>query len=450
MASLCNICCEPHNKSTRRNVQCNFSDCNFEACKSCVRHYLLETAQDPHCMNCRKAWSQEFIVEKLNRSFVTSDYKTHRTKLLCEREISKLPESMAAAENVRKSELLMNEYHVMEAEVDKFVERLRVMRVAANQKFHEAQRVISGDKKQEAKREFVMPCQSDDCRGFLSTGYKCGLCSLFTCSKCLEVIGPSKDEPHECKEENLQSAEMIRNDTKPCPKCGIRIFKIDGCDQMWCSSCHTAWSWKSGRVDNGVVHNPHFYEFQRNNNGGVAPRVAGDVVCGGLIPHHQFRQHIGTKLTNEVMRNSLSNLHQTLAHIIHWNLTNFRNRGIESDEKKEDMRINYILGRITKEGMAAQIYRIDAVRRKESEEVQIFEILNEVGIETFATLQTSPLVNAEFEKLVADQLTQLDRLRVYCNGQFAKICKTYHRVVPKIEADWSFTRQRPHNLAAKT
>ena len=49
----CNICCEKFNKSLNAKVICPFANCNFEACKTCTRTYLLGTTNDPHCMNCK-------------------------------------------------------------------------------------------------------------------------------------------------------------------------------------------------------------------------------------------------------------------------------------------------------------------------------------------------------------------------------------------------------------
>ena len=49
---------------------------------------------------------------------------------------------------------------------------------------------------------------------------------------------------------------------------------------MWCVRCHTAFSWKTGALAHGVVHNPHFYDFRRRE--GSAPRAPGDVPCGGM------------------------------------------------------------------------------------------------------------------------------------------------------------------------
>jgi hypothetical protein len=41
---------------------------------------------------------------------------------------------------------------------------------------------------------------------------------------------------------------------------------------MWCVECKTAFSWKSGNVVNGNIHNPHYYEFLRQSQGFV-PRA---------------------------------------------------------------------------------------------------------------------------------------------------------------------------------
>jgi hypothetical protein len=123
------------------------------------------------------------------------------------------------------------------------------------------------------KLKFIMNCQVEGCKGYLSTKYKCGLCEKYTCSGCLLV----KEEGHECKEDDLSTVKMIREETKACPKCTTRISKIDGCDQMWCVECKTAFSWKTGHIVNGAIHNPHYYDFLRQTQGFV-PRA--DNPCG--------------------------------------------------------------------------------------------------------------------------------------------------------------------------
>ena len=87
---------------------------------------------------------------------------------------------------------------------------------------------------------------------------KCG-----TCSKCLEIKGDTQDADHTCDENNVKSAEIIKKDTKACPKCGTRIFKIYGCNQMWCTGCNTAFNWATGAIyaSNAQFHNPHYVYF---------------------------------------------------------------------------------------------------------------------------------------------------------------------------------------------
>lgn len=97
--------------------------------------------------------------------------------------------------------------------------------------------------------------------------------------------GDAQDTPHVCNPDNLASAKLIDAETRACPKCGARVYKISGCNQMFCTACNDcAFDWVTGRVET-VIHNPHYYEFQRQLNGGQAPRVPGDILCGREIDH---------------------------------------------------------------------------------------------------------------------------------------------------------------------
>ena len=64
----------------------------------------------------------------------------------------------------------------------------------------------------------------------------------------------------ECDKEAVETMKMLNKDTKPCPSCGTMIHKVSGCNQMWCPSCKNAFDWRSGRIERGVIHNPHYYQ----------------------------------------------------------------------------------------------------------------------------------------------------------------------------------------------
>jgi len=68
------------------------------------------------------------------------------------------------------------------------------------------------------RKKFIHKCPSKDCKGFVSTAYKCGICEKFTCSKCLEIKGDTQNAEHICDENNVKSAEIVDD---------VVIFKED-------------------------------------------------------------------------------------------------------------------------------------------------------------------------------------------------------------------------------
>ena len=267
-SATCPCCVEPYNKGARTEVKCHFGDCNYSSCKECVRTYLTGTTNEPHCMKCRKKWDLEFTKASLNSSFMQKEYRAHRQTILADRTISQIQEYYPDA-------ILMNQRRKDEAEaavVQKEVDELHKLVAEKYRKINEIRTRHTKASESAERRKFVMPCQTSECRGMLSTAYKCDLCEKFTCAKCLESIEGAKED-HVCVPANVETAEEIRKNTRPCPNCGCRISKIDGCDQMWCIECKTAFSWSKGTVEVGIVHNPHYYQWMRQNGG--MPRTDG-------------------------------------------------------------------------------------------------------------------------------------------------------------------------------
>lgn len=322
----CSVCCEGFNKSTRKPLACGF--CNYESCTSCSKEYLLGTTQDPHCMSCRKLWNREFMDTAFSSTFVNKDYKKHRETILIDRERSLLPATMPYAEGLQKAMKIEKEVNELRDQVKamgadrrqpmyvimtangfdqleemcqkellyntlkvriRYLSRMREILLAGGE---------GGGDRGEA-RKFMRACPADGCRGFLSSQWKCGLCEIWVCPDCHDIVG--KEEPgssirdkkaeHMCKAENVESAKLIAKDSRPCPNCASLIFKIEGCDQMFCVQCHTAFSWRTGKIEQGRIHNPHYYEIIRRG-GGVVPRAAGDQECGGPPDAVRLTRHV--------------------------------------------------------------------------------------------------------------------------------------------------------------
>ena len=450
----CPVCCEAYNKSTRNCITCP-SGCDFSACKECIRTYLTSNTKDPNCMNCSAMWSFRFCSEKLNKSFMSTNYMSHRADVLIEREMSMVPATMeTACRRKQINDLKEEQFKIIEArnKLLRDVNALGTTFSRINEEIYALERKTKGN-----ARKFVMPCPAPECRGFLSTQYKCEICSLWTCKTCCSIIGDGKDDPHECSEDAVASTELIRQSTHPCPTCGIRITKISGCDQMWCVECRTAFSWKTGVIETGVVHNPHFYEYReltgnQPNNGNDRPLT----MCDNLdpVPFQTFNNIILLPLSRFYDKKQIEcpgeillfqRIYGLYAHMTHYELTGGR-RDIQMLENNEESRVEYILGNITKEHLRAVVSNKDKKRRRLVETTNVMEVYCEVSKDVLNSILNFPTPDMndldDLVKHIMDCFQQLDNVREYCNGQWREISASNGITTHFITYDFTPTRRK--------
>lgn len=257
MASMeCSICTENFTLSLRKKVHC--AKCEAVACLSCYKKYICETINDPHCMFCKNFWDMDFVYSTFSYHFMNTLWKESRGNVLFSREQSYFPATMEVIERMVKVEdiekLKIGIYH----QIDDLKRQIDIH----NQNI---KKILNKNLKQttETSRFSNRLCITENCKGILEkrTG-ECILCSKTTCISCNT---PKLNDEHECKKEDIDTWEMINRGSKPCPICSTLIFKNGGCDQMWCIQCHTAFSWKTGVVENRRIHNPHYFEYLRAN-----------------------------------------------------------------------------------------------------------------------------------------------------------------------------------------
>jgi hypothetical protein len=99
------------------------------------------------------------------------------------------------------------------------------------------------------------PCPNRGCHGLLDSNDCCALCAT-TCYKCRMP----NDDNHVCTEDALKTVAFINQSCKPCPVCRVNVYKGGGCDDMWCTRCKHAYSWRTGQLLTITprYHNPHF------------------------------------------------------------------------------------------------------------------------------------------------------------------------------------------------
>ena len=299
----CSICIEDFNNSTRARITCPCPSCEFTCCRTCIRTYLLTTTELPHCMKCKARWERDMLTKATLTSYVNGDYKKHRKNILFDLEKSRLPETMPAVQNYLKVRELTEEVNTLDTQYTEVRHLLATIKhqkeiTRANiNRAKDGRPLIDNNyaEKKTVQKVFKQACPAEGCRGFLSTAWKCGICASWVCSKCLVLKGKEKDDGHECNPDDVKTAAFIRSQTKNCPSCAVPIEKISGCDQMWCTQCHVAFSWKTGRRVNGVVHNPHFYQWQAQDGGAAPLQPPGAQVCGGLPTAWRLRTNFESR-----------------------------------------------------------------------------------------------------------------------------------------------------------
>jgi hypothetical protein len=445
--SNCSICDEKLNKSTHKPIVCKGCDEGIIACKSCVKRYMLTSITLlPQCMNCRTEWSDEFIAQAMDRTFITGEYKNHLREVVFEREMSKMPATMAAAEKQKKIDIIMNKRDEWKQKYEELIVQMRLISDEINKCTSDIHRISLASVGQKAeKKEYDVKCPNPtECRGIMSRN-KCGLCNLKTCGQCLEITGftQAEQDVHVCKPENIESAKLIKKEAKPCPKCGIPICKIDGCDQMWCpqTGCDTAFSWRTGEIDYGRRHNPHYYQRQREmaekNGQGAPAREPGDILCGGLCGMYELRQ-MYTRLINcskaeeaKTIRETMADLHRKINHFTEISLPQARQLA-RSSANLQSHRVDYLLDKINKEKLNDLAMRALTVHNKNIKLVDLYELICVSGRELFSHLLSCGKAGDEFAFEFNIKIHEFSELRRYCNIEFAKISMTYGVTVPYI------------------
>ena len=96
-------------------------------------------------------------------------------------------------------------------------------------------------------------CVSFACKGILvntDDALKCSKCELKVCIKCLHILGSN----HECKQEEVESANVMRTVTK-CPNCGVPAARVEGCIFVTCPFCNVKFDSNTGIVTPYGGHN---------------------------------------------------------------------------------------------------------------------------------------------------------------------------------------------------
>jgi hypothetical protein len=186
-----------------------------------------------------------------------------------------------------------------------------------------------------------------ECPGIITEYYPtCIRCKTTTCFICEQSSQSSK---HKCLKSDLDNLKVLNANSTKCPKCLIRITKVEGgCNQMFCTLCNTPFDYSTGEIyKNAFFHNPEYSDYL--DNGG--------------------KQVVFEESSTQIVKNIISNVLKTYLYPLKDILITLPDDDISSDVYKETCNLlasvgsNYVrLYTCTKEyndiGKTMDTYRI--------------------------------------------------------------------------------------------
>jgi len=387
-------------------------------------------------MNCHRAFDRGTLLQLTSQSFLNNQYKRHRENVLFERETSLLPATVPHVER-----------ELVRRKNEDALRKIQVQRLELKRKLHELdveywrRSNIAPSSVHEERREFIHNCANETCKGFLSTGWKCAICNMFTCSEC-NVLKRVGEDAHECNDNDKLTFQSLKTDSRKCPGCAIFIYKISGCDQMWCTACQTAFSWRSGKKINSNIHNPHFYEFQRT--GGQLNRELGDIPCGGMPTYAEIRRKMFGSLRQivdaEEWKNYMMRMHRLVGHIADVDLPRFRTT--ELIQMNMPLRIRYMLNEVPTDEFKLKLQQHEKKNTKHNEIYLILSMVVDTVGDIFRQFVLDPTNVGQAYK------NDIETLVDYANTALLAISKQYNNsVVPRISAKSDYLMSNRANLS---
>lgn len=435
----CPICMDPFTSSLRKEISC--PSCSEACCLKCIQRYFLECANDPHCPHCMKTWNRSFIQEFLPKSFIDKDFAKRRADILWSREESFIPEAQEKALFIKKSEeyetenvtplkdLIFQLYekkreienHLYKLQ-DKLYSERNTVQLIIEGRINVDSAVESSSSETIEKKKFHRKCTVENCPGWLSSNWKCGLCETYACHHCLVIKGKVKDESyvtHICKTEDVETANMLKSSVKLCPKCGEGVEKNGGCNTMFCTSCHTGFDWTSGKIlQSGQIHNPHYFEWLARN--GSEENVNSGNPCNNRI-HPRMINNVG--VSHRPMFGKM------LRMIMHIGDVEFRRFEYHlTHQNNEDLLIEYLLKKKDKENVKASIQNRERRMEREKAIRDVLETFVMVGSERIRSVIGNP-------SSVIEVMEDLEKLRAFINESLKNVGKLYRCKIPYFE-DW--------------
>jgi hypothetical protein len=394
------------------------SKCEVRTCIKCMKHLLLTSLQHPCCHGCELPITRVDLVLKINKSFVFGPLKQHIEDLLWDAEQPRLitlqqiyTGMLGTMDEVKdliiqlrtlpsymtKTELMIPlrtaaQDPTLQCLTSKIQEITKLLRPSTGERKlkdalirqirHKLANISSKVKIDVEEDRHFKKCSGDNCNGYIIDGI-CGMCTTKMCLKCEKIF----EVDHECDENDVASVELIKKETKQCPKCKTNIFKIEGCYQMWCTQCNVAFDWKTGKqLLSRNIHNPHYFEYLRqlHDDDDIVRQLHDDIVehDNNAALNCRIEDEISEMLGNqEIIKKLRGNDHCSEFYRFIGETYDVDCTEREDETITDKQRMDYLIGKMNKEKFKGLLSKVNKANEYMTERANIIRMFVIAGLE---------------------------------------------------------------------
>ena len=226
-----------------KKYTCNDPRCTEYMCHDCMSRYIEISKQENRLLLCPRENCKGVYHENcLSRPFITD----FRSLIFNHYKLAKGSDILDIAREKTMYDMLKEERSKF------FVETMpKMILKTANIAFkHRLVKVKKTQLVRESKR-ITRTCINIFCKGFLNENLTCVKCNTTFCKQCEDPL--NEGGVHECDKGTVDSVTMI-NALIPCPSCGVKIEKGEGCMAITCAVCKTNFWYTTGEKGHAGNH----------------------------------------------------------------------------------------------------------------------------------------------------------------------------------------------------